>query len=359
MMNKRVCFLTIRNIFNTSCLPKYASILSNNFDLIYWDQHNIHESSSAKRQYKFNYPIAYGQQKFKKIIGYIKFKIFATKIIKQNNYERIIVLPTQTAILFFLLLTFKYKKKFIIDIRDYSGEKNIFIYFLVRILVKLSGVAVITSPAYKTFLPNHSYLVSHNITPINTELIKKFRKRKRFNKDKIIISCIGSIRFIEQFKKVINVFGNDNRYELYFIGRGSENLTNYCNENQINNVNLIGRFNKEKTLDYYLNTDIVMNLYGNNNPYLDYALSNKLYYAAQLGLPILVCPGTYIEQIALEYGFGFSFELEDNTMKDKLYDYYTRMEWEKFYDNCDRFIKRVMEQEELFKHNIKEFVEKG
>lgn len=356
MENKKVCFLTVRNIFNTSCLPRYGRLLEGKFDIIYWDQHGVEEDAGAENHYSFQYVVPYGKSKCKKLFGYLKFKLYATKIIKQNNYDIIIILPTQTGILFNILLTKKYSGRYIYDIRDYTAEYNKIFYRLQKRLIDNSGITVITSPAYKSFLPEHKYLISHNIATIDEKLINEFRQNNKLIKDKIVISCIGSIRFIEQFKKVILSFANDERFELRFIGRGSEYLMKFCKDNSIKNVLLEGRFDNKDTISYYMDTDIIMNLYGNNNPSLDYALSNKLYYAATLGMPILVCPNTYMEKVAVGNGFGFVYDLDDESMPDKLFNYYNSINWETFYDNCDNFMEDVIRDEEKFTSTIKEFI---
>jgi hypothetical protein len=358
MGTKKVCFVTTRNIFNTTCLPRYANILDGHFDIIYWDQHGIEEDCGANSHYRFEYKMSYGKSKLKKVLGYLKFKSYASKIIKSNKYEVLILLPTQAGLLFGRLLTRKYKGKYILDIRDYSGENNKLIYKIEKKIIDNSGISVITSPAYKTFLPEHEYLISHNITKVDKEIIKNYRSRVKENKSKIVISCIGSIRFIDQFKKVIRSFGNDDRFELRFIGRGSENLEEYCIENSINNVMLKGRFNSKETINYYLDTDIVMNLYGNNNPFLDYALSNKLYYAATLGMPIIVCPDTYMEDVVTGNGVGIAFDFDNEFMLDKLYGYYQSINWNSFYKRCDTFMHQVMEDENKFSETIKMFIKK-
>lgn len=356
MVSKKVCFITTRNIFNTSCLPRYAKILNNEFDIIYWDQHGINEDAGAKNHYKFEYTMSYGKSKIRKAIGYLKFKAYATKIIKKNNYDVLILLPTQAGLLFYRLLASKYREKFILDIRDYTAENKKLFYKLEKKIIDNSGITVITSQAYKAFLPEHDYLISHNTTKVDERHIAEYRQRNQSTKEKIVISCIGSIRFIDQFKKVILSFANDDRFELRFIGRGSEHLEQFCKENSINNVVLRGRFDSKDTIKFYMETDIIMNLYGNNNPFLDYALSNKLYYAATFGMPILVCPETYMEEVAVGNGFGFVYDINDNQMSSQLYNYYSDINWMSHYKSCDEFMNDVYNDEKRFEKEISNYL---
>jgi hypothetical protein len=358
-MRSKVCFLTTRNIFNTTCLPRYAKILGNKFDIIYWDQHGLDENCNAEHYYKFEYAMKYGRSsKLKKLLGYIKFYNFAKRIMKREKYDRIIVLPTQTGMLFYRFLTKNYKKKYLLDIRDYTAENNKVFYWFEKRLIDCSGLISLTSPAYARFLPERDYIISHNITRVDEKDVIEFRNRKKNINKPIVVSCIGSIRFLKQFRRVIDIFKNDQRFILRFIGRGADNLDAYCKNNGIINVVLEDRFSPEKTISYYLESDIIMNLYGNNNPLLDYALSNKLYFAAILGMPILVCPKTYMEEVAVKEGFGFTVDLNDNDILNKLFDYYNSIKWKDFYEHCDRFMEKVKIDEELFIKAVKDFVVK-
>ena len=100
----------------------------------------------------------------------------------------------------------------------------------------------------------------------------------------------------------------------------------------------------------------VLNLYGNGSPTVDYALSNKLYYAAQLRKPILVCPKTYMEKITTKYGFGFVLDLDKPLIKDELFKYYNSMNWDFFSENCVRFLEDVRRDDELFVNHVIEFL---
>ena len=84
-----------------------------------------------------------------------------------------------------------------------------------------------------------------------------------------------------------------------------------------------------------------MNLYGNHTPLLDYALSNKLYFAALLYKPILVCEDTYMEKVSIENGFGFVLPMKDESEKDYLVSYVQNLDRKKLIKNCDSFMDRI------------------
>ncbi len=167
--------------------------------------------------------------------------------------------------------------------------------------------------------------------------------------------CIGGIRFISFFKKIINIFSNDNRFILSFIGEGAESLYPFIYEQKINNVILKGRYEKSESSDFFYQADICNNLFGHGVPHLDYALSNRLYFALQFGMPILACPNTYTEEIILKYGVGFSFDESDPNVVDRLWRYYKNINWKSFYESCDLYLTEANKDEQEFLTKMGEF----
>ncbi len=352
----KICIVTTRNIFDSPCIEKYRKRFNEPFDIIYWDRCKITEKCGAANYFKYNEPLDADAGKTKKMLAYIGFSIFANRILKENTYSKLIVFPTQTGWLIQGKLCHKYKGKYILDIRDYAGENLSVFYRMTKKIIDNAGMCSITSPAYQEFLPHTNYIISHNTQPIDKELIHKYRTRERRNDQPIVLSFIGSVRFIEQQKKVISTFKNDTRFQLRFIGRGSEQLADFCRYENIANVKLIGRFEQSELPTFYLETDMAINIYGNNNPYLDYALSNKLYSAAMMGMPILVSPDTFMEEITKRYGFGLSVDLDDKHSADRVYEYYTNRSKKELHIACDRFLKSVKNDEKYFTESVKQFL---
>lgn len=359
MGNSKVCIVTTRNIFDSPCISKYRTLLEQPFDIIYWDRCNISEDCGAVNYYRFDGVLAPEASKLEKLKKYIGFTKFANSVLKKSDYEKIIVFPTQASWLILSLLKKKYKGKYLLDIQDYAGENNPFIRKLTESAVKHAGLVSITSPAYREFLPEHKYLISHNIQPIDLKTVAAYRGRVRKKEDKIVLSFIGSVRFIDMQIKLIEDFRNDDRFELKFIGSGSEQLQKFCADNRVKNVELIGRFKPEQLSEFYIKTDMAINIYGNQNPYLDYALSNKLYSAAIMGMPILVSPNTYMETVAKKYGFGLAVDPSDKHCADSVYEYFINCKPEEIQVGCDRFLNEVREDEKLFSESVKNFLTEG
>jgi hypothetical protein len=241
-------------------------------------------------------------------------------------------------------------------------EDNRFYYNAEKKLVNKCGLAVISSPAYKRFLPEHNYLLVHNSPNLSDGQIHNFRKRRenaqreKNTERPLVLSFIGGVRFFEQDKKVLSYFANDDRFQVSYIGAGADLLREHCEKNKIKNVFLHDRFPPEKTLDFYFDTDMILNLYGSETPLLDYALSNKLYYAATLEIPILVCPGTYMEEISTKYKFGFPLALDDPDSRNRLVEWHSALDPDVLHDGCLRFMNTVNADNALWENRVSEFL---
>jgi hypothetical protein len=350
--SKKLCFITLGNLYLCPYIKKYIELIDCKYDIIYWDRHNLKENfDGADNVYAFNLGLKEGSSKIQKLRGYIEFAEYGKKILLNEKYDGLILLQTSAGVLFYKTLQKQYYKKYILDIRDYTMEKNPVFYKLVSKLIKNSYKTVISSEGYKAFLPDYNYVLTHNNFKLTNEIAMMFNTRKRENK-KIVISYIGLIRFHEMNKKLIKMFGNDVRFEIRFIGKDALLLKKFCDDDKITNVKLIDRFPPEKTLDYYYDTDIICNVYGNNSPLLDYALSNKLYYASQLNIPILVSPNTYMETISSQYNFGITLDVNSKIAVDHVYNSFIDMDYIKLKKGCSAYNQKVNLDNAFFEKNV-------
>ena len=356
---KKIGIIFPGNIYTTPYLKRYTDIIEQMgipYDIIYWNTEGIEEESSAANKYCLEYPITSVSSAAKKALGYLKFFWMAGAVILREKYDKVIVLTSVPAVCLHGILCTKYKNKFIIDIRDYYKEHIKLYYLPEKKAIECSALAVISSKGYQEFLPPYHYVIAHNINWLSPDVIRSFRSERKDNKSCINLSYIGSMRFPQQDRAVIDYFANDERFHINFFGSGYGIHKAYCEEKNINNVSIMDWFPPEKTIELYRKTDIVLNLYGNGTPVLDFALSNKLYYSAQLGKPILVCPKTYMEQVSTSYHFGFTFDPEAEDIKSKLYQYYQTMDWEKLYAGCDSYLQTVRQEDGQFVNRIMEFL---
>ncbi len=336
---KKICFVTMGNIYIVPYLSTYTNHIKGNYSVIYWDREGKNEAEGNNKYYRF-YKELSPKDKLEKITGFIQYKKFVKRILLKEKFDIVIFLQTWSALLMADVVEKHYPGKYIVDVRDYTYEKIPFIYNREKKLMKNAAMCVVSSEGYKDFLPPHDYYVFHNTRDLPVEKVAAIRERNKV-KNVLHISFIGYVNYQEQHKKLLMNLKNDPRFHLNFIGTRSLELEPFCKENDIRNVTLMDTFDASKILDFYENTDFVNNLYGNHTPVLDYALSNKLYFAAELRMPILTCADTYMSKISGKYGFGFEVDVADPQIGDKLWKFYTSIDWENFDSCCDDFIEKV------------------
>lgn len=362
-MQKKNCIVSFCNIYVLPYAKTYIDAIHSHGDectLLFWDR----DAVEGRNDELFNCDISCYQKLItpqskgsEKIKGYFGAVQYFRKVLKKKHFDGIIFLQTHAAISCTSLLLKHYKKRYIVDIRDYTLE-NIGLYRAIESsLIKNSYASIISSPAYADFLPPHEYVVAHNYSPFDkSEICSTIEKRNTSGKGCIRISFVGTVRFIDMDKRILRLFANDGRFHIGYYGTGSQVLEEYCKNERITNASFCGSFSPAETLSFYETTDMINNLYGNNDKFLDYALSNKLYHAAQLQIPILVCPNTYMEQIATEYNMGYVLDVTDSLSPDKLYSWFHSLDFDLLSAGADKFLKKVKADNEKYIQVIHGFI---
>ena len=360
---KKYCIVSFGNLYNNPYSVAYVDLIKKNHnicELLLWDRDGLNgckDSFLKCEMTVFNKRMDPQIGKFLKILNYISAIRFFSKHIKNKRFDGLIFLQTHASVFCYHILRKHYRKKYIIDIRDYTLEHNFLYFNQEKRAINNAFATFISSEAYKRFLPEGDYILAHNYSPFEEEVKSKVNSEiASRQKGPVRISFIGTIRFFDINKKILSVFANDTRFQLNYYGNGSEVLKQYCEENGIKNVDFYGRFPPKMIGDFYLKTDLINNVYGNNNRYLDCALSNKLYHSAQLYIPILVSPGTFMEDMIKKYNLGFSVEINDKTMKDQLFDWFYSFDRRQFKSGCDTFINKVIADNLVYLKIVDEFV---
>ncbi len=355
----KIAFVAAGNLYLCPYIQKYLDVIAGKaaYDILYWNRHNVKEPDyGASQIYCYSAPGDELTSRWKKLSGYWGFGLFCRKVLTKNHYGGVILLHTNCAILLNGVLRKQYYKRFILDIRDYSSERNPVYYAIEKRLTESSYTNFISSAEYRTFLPPGKYSIVHNNISIPEDTIANIRKT-RGTHHPIRISYIGLVRFFEQSRKAAGSFVGDSRFLLNFFGKNAVRLEAFLSEHGYHSgLKFLDQFPPERTLSLYQETDIINGAYGNHTPSLDYAYSNKLYYAAALGLPILVSPETAMEKVVTQYGLGFVYNPDDPEIADKLYQYYTEINWEEFDHHCDAFCKMVSKDDQEFADAVQNFI---
>ncbi len=357
-MAQRIAVVLGSNIHWAPYYYRYEQLLVEagaDFDLIYWNREGIEEECKANL-ISFNIPDVSNNKNPLKLWKFIAFSNFVQKTIQMNRYDKLIFLGTHGCAVCFCAgyLSRHYKDEMWIDIRDDEYEWFPPFYWGEKKSIHASYATSISSYEYTRFLPPHDYLYMHNIDPHAAELQRNYSPIKDSD-GSIRISFIGNVRYFNQNLKLIKQLGNDKRYKLQFYGKGSEQLQAYCSENGVLNVDFAGAFPQKDTLSFYNKTDIINNAYGNDTLNLQTALSNKLYYALFLRIPLLVSSNTHMERLSEQYHLGFSFS-EDADFADKLYNWYQKVKRQEIQPQYDELWKKIICEDNACCEKLKQFI---
>lgn len=344
----KIGVIIFNNISKCPYVNPYISILVENnikYDILCLER-------QMDDNYHKNYIPIHWKKNRSKVYNFRNFRKEIIPILNVNKYDKLIVLTTMPAIILFDYLILKYKNKFIVDIRDYTYEKIKLYYFIEKMIIKYSYQCIISSPYYKNFLPKSNYLQCHNINekylPHKYNLIKK-------NDEPILIGYVGTVGYIEQCKKLINLVKNDSRFAFEFYGDEvvKETIFPYIDSIRCDRIKYFGKYipaDKDRIINHI---DLLFNAYGNGNLLVDTALSNKLYDSCYFKKPLLTSPNTAMSQITGE--FSFSTDLIDESTLDCLYKWYSKIDPIKFDKYADIFIEEVIEEQKKFKKLIIRF----
>ncbi len=325
------------------------------YDIFIWDRFNNGDLEVLENEYVFHKICTMGGKKLKKIPALISFRNIVKKIIKMNEYEKIIVLNTLPGVLLADLLLLRYENKYIYDIRDYTYEKYKLYKLVVRQLIKKSNFTTISSLGFKSFLGNDcDLIINHNISNVASKCIHTTMKDRKT----ITIGFLGTIRYYKENITLINLMKNSDKYRLMYAGRSYSgcDLPKYCKDKKITNVIFKGAFSNRNKPDLYKNIDIINAIYGNKKIEVKTALPNKLYDAIVFKKPIIVSAGTYLSDIVTKFKLGISVDVFREDVKSKLDDYMEGFDADEFENNANLLLDKVLNEQIEFKRRVKLFM---
>ncbi|MFW3612483.1 capsular biosynthesis protein [Staphylococcus caprae] len=354
----KIAILGATNIKHMSLIYHYLDnidLQSNQVDIIYTDKYDIKENvDGVTNYYKYKVDINPKWSFVKKAMKYYKFKPFATKILRENNYDFVIVWGSYTGHLFKNFLIKNFREKYILNIRDYFYEKNSLVFARMAQLVNFSYMSTISSDGFLEFLPNSfKYQVVYSY---NSKVINQAKLHEKLElKEPLKISFIGNVRFLEVNKKILSELKNDFRFLVQYFGTGSEILEAYAKEFNIKNVKFSGGFDIKDTYKFLDETDIINNLYGNNDIALDTALSIRMYYSLFLNKPIITSKCTYTGDQAQSFGLGILLDSDNlSNIGDQIIDYYRNLDNAQISKKRKEYISIVLRQNKKFYQKLEQ-----
>lgn len=340
-------------------LKKYTEICDEKkieYQVLFWNRSG--ETMEYPHNYLyFDYKSKLKQNKFIKLFHFYKFKKWAQRTIKKNNYDKLIILTTMTGIILSKILK-KYKKKYIFDIRDYCWENTRLFYKIEKRIIENSYFSCISSLGFKSFLPKYDYLIVHNAQSEFFNIEKSFKKKKYG--ESLNVVWTGLVRYFEYQSKILYKLKNDKRFNIIYHGIGTDmdKYKAFCRKYSISNVHFAGKYdNKEKPF-LLASADLLNNAYWEDKEKnaVIYAISNKYYDGLIFKIPQIVEAGTYKTRICKNNEIGFSVDINDDDLANKLYDWYFSIDETKFNLSCNELLEIVKKETEIYEKNIVQFL---
>ncbi len=335
-------------------LTRYTDIFdasNTKYEIITWNR--LPETTKELNLVTYSKPAALGDSKIKKLADFYSYRRFLIDTINKNNYDKLILLTTLTGIMLMPFIKKKYRNRYILDIRDYTFENYSIYRWIEKSLIEGSRYTMISSPGFKTFLPkNFNYMTVHNIIPKEMDYTQTCTSCD----DKIRIVFIGAVRYFDTDKKIVDAFGNDERFEIYYHGYGVtyEKLKTYV-EGKYNNIFVTGKYDRNDKPKLMRNATVINGYYDEHLTLNQQLVSNKYYDALIYKVPFWGNPNTYVGKISIEQGFGLNVVL-DADVKDNLYNELMHMNRNVFIQSCERNLKLVLEEDRAFQKGVLNFI---
>lgn len=328
----------------------YTSVLDNNkieYDICCWDRKN--EVNSSYNNY-FVFKNVENKSYFK-LFNFLNFRRFILRILKKNKYDCVIVFTIQLSVFLSNFLLRNFKKKYILDIRDYSPVLKVsFFKSIFEKLLKHSAFNCISSPGFKSWLPVGEYVISHNIAGFN---FSNQTKNKLFFKNPVInILTIGILRDMDANSKLIKNLVNKSKYRMQFSGDGpaTKLIEEFVKTNKISNVITTGRYNKSDEIDIVNSADLI-NILLPWNLNSRTCMANRFYLSVMCRVPMIVDANTTQSEFVEKYFLGVVVSPKENIEK-KISEYIENFNPEIYKQGCESFINLVKSDIHIFENKI-------
>lgn len=338
----------VGNAYIEPYFEKYKKVLDQtqtDYELILWDRKNEIEQKDGVHVFKK--PTS-NIKRAQKILNYLRYRKFVKKIVKEKKYDKLIFLTTMSA---FTIGSFikKYKNKYILDIRDLSGEKSKLFQKKLARIIENSSFTSISSDGFREKLPEFDYVRSHNLSG-NIAL-----DRQKNTSGKINLLYLGRTRGDWFNKRLIEIFGGDDRFTLNLIGEWIDSKEVAILAKKFENVTVKGKFDSSQKEEFLQKADILinMNIASFNGKRLT---ANKYYDGLECNLPQIARVDEYTGALVTVKGLGIALDFYDEDFANKVYEYYQNLDFDEFKQKAKIELDRVKEQDREFMQKIEEFL---
>ena len=232
---------------NIPYIADYEALLQEcgvSYQIVLWDRRGL--GVAAEREHALLFHAKNPRSKLGKLLPFLRWRGFVLRLLRQGEYDRLIVLTTVPAVLLSDRLLGAYSGKYWIDIRDFTYENIRWYRGIVERLVRRAAGASISSDGFRTFLPNGIPLyLSHNLTNESAEeQLCHLDPQKR----PIVIGFLGGLRYEKQNQRLMRQLANSKKYSLCYMGKSHPgcDFPGFCQRNHIENVRFFPAYQNEE-----------------------------------------------------------------------------------------------------------------
>lgn len=327
------------------------------YRIVLWDRSGL--GAAAERDGSFLFRGKNPASKWGKVLPFLRWRNFVLRILRQGEYDRLVVLTTIPAILLADRLLGAYSGKYWLDIRDFTYENYRWYGKTVSRLVRKAAGVSISSDGFRAFLPEGVPLyLSHNLTNDEAEeSVCRLDTEKR----PLVIGFLGGLRYEWQNRCLLRQLAGSGRYSLWYMGKSHPgcDLPGFCQENGIENVRFFPAYRNEEKPALYRAVDLINSVYGADTEVTRLALPNKLYDCALFKKPILVSKGTYLASVVQKYGLGLAVDVESDPVEACIEGYLSAFDRAAFEHGCACFLRRVRQERSAYLAALDNFCEEG
>lgn len=341
-------------------LKKYTHILDSRnqkYEVLFWNR------EGSLKPYPSNY-LSFDRKSrlakhlLLKLLDFYLYRRWLYKELRIKKYRKLIILSTLTGIILSGMLCKAYKNRYIFDIRDYSYEHIRLFYKVEERVIKNSFFTCISSEGFKEVLPRqYNYQEVHNFNEREVIFDGSFKKKSRGSTLNLV--WIGSVRYFNHQKRIIEKLYNDSRFSLVYHGTGPEfdKLRHYCEDRNITSVKFTGEYDNKNRFKLLAEADIINNSYKlQNMPEVKYLIPNRYYDSLIYRIPQLVENDTFKQKKVNEIGVGIGLDVEDEDFAGKLYNYYFEINEKEFNRSCEKELAGILEKDRQYLSRIGSFI---
>lgn len=351
----KIAIVLCEDVHTCPYLGKYLDICAKKsveYDVLHWDRKGGEEE--FPQNYRgFSEKADLYAPKWKKLFGFLRFGRFLHKTIKQEKYDKLIVLTTLPAVLCYSLLMGRYRRKYIFDFRDLSFENNKLFLCCVQKICDNAAFACVSSPGYMEFLGRQSLVSVHNFRYEDLEHKKDTAEAVA---GKINLVHVGVGRGDENNKLIADAFGNDPRFHVTIIGRRNDTPAFVEYVKKYSNITVGGTYDNAEKEKYIKEATMLLCYYpGNFNGAK--ALANRHYDGIIYKKPLLGNIETYGGRRIMERGLGISLCLRDADAADRVYDYISQLDMQAYNEMAEKELAVVLEEDKQYLQKIVDFLD--